>query len=80
VQATVTAQHGDVTDRWVLSTRKSLREQLASLASKFKIADIHNYDFYLVDTSCDAGGPLSAAERAAAVAKAQHQRANHRDQ
>jgi uncharacterized membrane protein YgcG len=63
VQATVTAQHGDATDRWTFSTRKSLREQLASLASKFKIADIHNYDFFLVDTSAmPAGRSVPASE------------------
>ena len=47
VQA-ITVQHDGSTEQWALSLRKSLREQLGSLAAKFNIADVHNYDFYFV--------------------------------
>jgi hypothetical protein len=45
----VTVRLGEHSEQWPINTRKSLREQLASLASKFAIADIHNYNIFASD-------------------------------
>lgn len=52
----VTVRLGQLTEQWPINTRKSLREQLASLAAKFAIADIHNYNIYASD---DMARPLN---------------------